>query len=122
MRTIVRYAMTMGALALVTLATAQEPLQGPTLQERVAALEANVATIETRFGIESTRPRNLGNGETGVALAGRVDALERSLQRLAGDLMRVEQLADNAAREAAQARRDATTAQQAARDAALRTR
>jgi hypothetical protein len=77
--TIVRYSMTVAALAAVALAAAQEPLRAPTLQERVAALETAVATIETRFGLESARPGNLGTGESGVALAGRVDALQRSV-------------------------------------------
>jgi hypothetical protein len=122
MRTTLRYTTLVVGLALVALGAAQEPLRAPTLQERVAALEASVATIETRFGIESARPRDLGIGESGAALAGRVDALERSLERLVGDMRRVEQLADSAAREAAQARRDATAAQQAARDAAMRAR
>jgi hypothetical protein len=84
-------------------------------------LERNVATLETRFGLDSARPPTFG-GETGTALAARVDTLERSLERLVVDLQRVERLADSAAREAAQARRDATAAQQAARDAAMRAR
>ena len=115
-------AATLAALALIAFVAAQEPLRAPTLQERVVKLEAELATLQTRFGIESTRPSNLGVGETGVALAGRVDALERSLGRLTSDLQRVERLADTAARAAAQAQRDAMAAQQAARDAAMRVR
>ena len=122
MRTTLRYSMTVATLAVVALAAAQEPLRAPTLQERVAELEMDVATIETRFGIASTRPSDLGIGESGAALAARVDALERSLERLAADVQRIERLADGAAREAAQAQRDATSAQQTARDAATRTR
>jgi hypothetical protein len=122
MRTTVRYSTTMAALAVVTLAAAQEPLRAPTLQERVDMLERQVATIDTRFGLEATRPANLGIGETGVGLASRVDALERSLERLAADVARVQQLADNAARDAQQAQREAMSAQQTARDAAMRAR
>jgi hypothetical protein len=122
MSTLVRYMATLGALGVIALAAAQEPLRAPTLQERVTRLEADLATIETRFGIARSRPSDLGSGESGLALAGRVDALERSLQRLAGDVQRIEQLADNAAREAAQARRDASSAQQSARDAVMRAR
>jgi hypothetical protein len=122
MRTTVRYSTTMAALAVVTLAAAQEPLRAPTLQERVDTLERQVATIDTRFGLETTRPANLGIGETGVGLASRVDALERSLERLAADVARVQQLADNAARDAQQAQREAMSAQQTARDAAMRAR
>jgi len=122
MRTIVRYSTTMAALAVVALAAAQQPLRAPTIQERVDKLEMDVATIETRFGLETTRPANLGIGESGVALARRIDALERSLERLAADVARVQQLADRAAGDAARAQRDATSAQQAARDAAMRAR
>lgn len=122
MRTTVRYSTTVAALAVVAFAAAQEPLRPPTLQERVDTLERQVATIDTRFGLESTRPANLGIGETGVGLTSRVDALERSLERLAADVARVQQLADNAARDAQQAQREAMSAQQTARDAAMRTR
>ena len=123
MRPTLRYSTALAALAVVALAAAQEPLRrAPTLQERVTELEATVATLETRFGLDTTRPSNLGTGESGLALAGRVDALERSLEQLARDVMRVERLADNAARDAAQAQREAMAAQQAARDAAMRTR
>jgi hypothetical protein len=111
------------AAVAAALAVAQEPLRGTrTIQERVTDLEATVATIETRLGLERSRPAPLGTGESGQALAARVDSLERSLERLASDLQRVERLADNASREAAQAARDASAAQQAARDAALRAR
>ena len=123
MRTTLRHSLTIAALAVAALAAAQEPPRAPpTLQERVTALEAGVATIETRFGLQSLRPGSLGTGESGVALAARVDSLERSLERLASDLQRVERLAENAARDAMQAQREATSAQQAARDAAMRTR
>lgn len=118
-----RCSLAIAALTVATLAVAQEPLRAaPTLQERVTALEANVATIETRFGLQSSRPGNLGTGESGVALAARVDRLERSLEQLAADVQRAARLAENAARDAAQAQREAQSAQQAARDAASRTR
>jgi hypothetical protein len=75
-------------------------------------LETQLATMETRFVLEGTR---VESGESSLALAARVTALERALGRLSTDLQRVE-------REAAQARRDASAAQQAARDAAMRSR
>lgn len=106
-----------GALA----ASAQEPRQPLSTEDRIAALERQLASLETRFGLESTRPPNLA-AETPAGLAARVDAVERSVDRLASEVARVARVAENAAREAAEARRDASAAQQAARDAALRAR
>ena len=108
-------------LGTLTPAAAQPPSPVPTLDERVTNLEGDVASIETRFGVQSARPTDFG-GESGLALAARVDALERTLGRLQSDLQRIERLVDAATREAAQARRDASAAQNAARDAALRSR
>lgn len=122
MRTKLGYVTILAALGLSASAIAQEPLAAPTLQERVADLEASVAVIETRFGVQSARPVDLGNGESGLALAGRVDALERALERLAAEVQRIERVVDNAARDAAQAQREASAAQQVARDAAMRSR
>ncbi len=121
MRITLRCAAALAALGVLALTNAQEPLRAPTLEERIVALEKGLATIETRFGIQSTRLPDLG-GESAAGLAARVAAVERSVERLATDLQRVDRLADTAARDAAQARRDATAAQQAARDAAMRTR
>jgi hypothetical protein len=119
MRKILGFSIALAALSVLTLAFAQQrPL---TTEERVAALESGLATLETRFGLESTRQPTLG-GESGVALQSRVTTLERSLERLAVDVQRVERLAETAARDAAAAQRDAMSAQQMARDAALRAR
>ena len=121
MRITLRYAAALAALAVLALTSAQEPQRARTLEERIVELERGLATIDTRFGIQSARLPDLG-GESAAALAARVDAVERSIERLANDLQRVDRLADTAARDAAQAQRDATAAQQTARDAALRTR
>jgi hypothetical protein len=112
MRKILRCSSAFAALCVLAHAAAQPPPR--TLDERVAALESSVATLDTRLGLESTRPPDLG-GESGLALQGRVNALERTLERLATDVQRVERLAENAAR-------DAMAAQQMARDAAMRVR
>jgi hypothetical protein len=121
MRITLRYAAALAALAILALTSAQEPQRARTLEERIVELERGLATIDTRFGIQSARLPDLG-GESGAALAARVDAVERAIERLGNDLQRVDRLADTAARDAAQAQRDATAAQQTARDAALRTR
>ena len=112
MRNTFRCSCAVAALSLLALAAAQPPPR--TVEERVAALESSLATLETRFGLERSRPADIG-GETGLALAGRVTALERSLDRLATDVQRIQRVAEAAARDAASAQRDAMEARQAAR-------
>jgi hypothetical protein len=119
MRKILVSSIALAAMSVLALAFAQPPPR--TTEERVAALESGLATLETRFGLDSTRQPNIG-GESGLALQARVTALERSLERLAVEIQRVERLADTAARDAVAAQRDAMTAQQMARDAAMRAR
>ncbi|HET7924362.1 MAG TPA: alanine-zipper protein [Rhodanobacteraceae bacterium] len=103
-------------VALLTLpALAQQPPgpRAPTLEERVMALEASVATLDTRLELERSRAGST-TGQTDLALAGRVQALERKLERLTTDVQRVQRMAEDAARAASAAQR---TADQAARDA-----
>lgn len=119
MRKILGFSIAAAALAALALAIAQPPPR--TMEDRVAQLESALATLETRFGLETTRQPNLG-GDTGLGMQSRVTALERSLERLATDIQRIDRIADSAAREAASAQRDAMTAQQLARDAAMRAR
>jgi len=111
-----RSAAAAAAFCALGVAAAQPP--APSLDERVEALEAELASLDTRF---NARPNGLG-GESGPALAARITELERTIERLANDIQRVERLADSAAREAAQATRAAMTAEQTARDVALRAR
>lgn len=97
---------------LASLALAQQP-RAPTLDERVTALEASLATLDTRLERERTRVGD-NPGQTDLALSGRVQTLERNLERLTTDLQRVQRMAEDAARAASAAQR---TAEQAARDA-----
>ena len=119
MRTILVCSLVLATLSAVVFASAQP--RPRTMEERVDSLESALATLETRFGLESSRQPNLG-GETGQALAGRVTTLERSLDRLSTEVQRVQRLADTAARDAANAQREAMTAQQLAREASMRAR
>ena len=119
MRKILGCCLGLTALSALAWAAAQPPPR--TIEERIASLETAVATLDTRLGLESSRQPNIG-GESGLALQGRVTALERNLERLAADVQRVSRVADQAARDAASAQRDAMAAQQAARDAAMRAR
>lgn len=114
-----RCAAAAAALCALALAAAQPPPRS--LDERVATLEAELASLDTRFALQSARPNGLG-GESDITLVARVTDLERSIERLANEVQRIERLADSAAREAAQAARAAMTAEQTARDVALRAR
>ena len=71
--------------------------------------------LDTRLGLERSRIGD-DSGQTELALSGRIQALERMVDRLSVDLQRVQRTADDAVRLADAAQR---TAEQAAR-AALR--
>jgi hypothetical protein len=115
MDTLRRYLVFVAAALSASLALAQEPIRprAPTLEERVTALESSVATLDTRLGLARSR---IGDdaGQTELALSGRIQALERLVDRLSVDLQRVQRTADDALRAADAAQR---TAEQAARDA-----
>lgn len=105
------------ALAVSSFASAQQPANEPTTEERVVALERALADLDKRVqGRGSAAPGALASSD--VALAGRIEQLERAVDRLSGDLQRVERQADNALREAAEGRRTAENAERLARDAA----
>jgi hypothetical protein len=121
MATAARFLIAGTAIALALAVFGQEPAQRTTTEQRLAALEAAMATMDTRLGLERTRSGD-DAGQTDVGLSSRITALERAVERLTTDLQRAERLADSAARAASEAQRDAMRAEQAARDAALRTR
>lgn len=107
-----RFAFFAALLALPALAQ-QPAARAPTLEERITALEASVATLDTRLALDRTRVGD-NPGQTDLAMAGRVQALERNLDRLTTEVQRVQRVAEDAARAASAAQR---TAEQAARDA-----
>jgi hypothetical protein len=118
MGSLIRFIAVVAAALPGALVLAQEPIRprAATLEERVAALEASLASLDTRSALDRTR---IGDdaGQTEAALAGRIQALERMVDRLAAELQRVQRTADDAVRTAGTAQR---TAEQAARDARLR--
>ena len=65
MRRFLTPSLALAALAALTLAAAQ-PRQ-LTIEERVAELESAVATLDTRFSLESSRQPNIG-GESAIYL------------------------------------------------------
>lgn len=89
----------------------QLPTTALTTEERLAALEIQVATLDTRLNTRTTTgASSLGSSDAGLAAQMRIDALERevdALSRLVRDLGRQ---VDTARREAAEARREARNA------------
>ena len=118
-RHVVSVAALAAALAVFSIVAAQVPHQS--IDERVTALERQLASLDTRFGIRSAADP-AGTADRDNALSARVAALERTLERLTVDLQRVERQADNALREAGEAQRSALDAERTARDAASRIR
>jgi hypothetical protein len=118
MRTSTFFPAAAAAIVLAAWGLAQEPPRAarPTVEERVAALEAGFATLDTRLARANTRVGD-DAGQTEIALSGRIAALERAVERLTTDVQRVERLADSANRTASQAQREA---EQAAREALRR--
>lgn len=117
---------TMGAVAatfiLFVSAQAQGPRSEPTLEERIAQIERDVASLDTRIELRGTLDSGSAAASGAAATAARVEQLEQSLERLTAELQRVERETNAALREAMLARREATAAQQLARDAANRQR
>jgi hypothetical protein len=102
--------------ALVLLAARAQPPER-TLDERVGALETELEMLAARVaGRGNVAPSPLGTPE--AVFGGRVAQLERTVDRLSGDLQRIERRVDEAVREAATARREAMAAERLARDAA----
>jgi hypothetical protein len=79
----------------------------------VTALEASLASLDTRLALDRSRVGD-DAGQTELQLSGRIQALERNLERLTTEVQRVQRVAEDAARTAGAAQR---TADQAARDA-----
>lgn len=91
-----------------------------TLEERVAALERAVASLDTRLDA-----RTVGRSEDvpapgAAALEQRVAQLERTLAMLRADIDRIARTADTALRTATDAQRTAAIAEREARNAASR--
>ena len=117
-RHVVSVAALAAALAVFSIVAAQVPHQS--IDERVTALERQLASLDTRFGRSAADPA--GTADRDNALTARVAALERTLERLTVDLQRVERQAGDALREAGEAQRSALDAERTARDAASRIR
>lgn len=99
------------------------PTQQPSLEDRVAKLERDVASLSTRFEVREASPNAAVNLSSSSAFL----QLQNDINRLSNDLQRVEREVDGATRAAMDAQRGAADAQRAAmeaereaRDASLR--
>jgi outer membrane murein-binding lipoprotein Lpp len=104
---------TLFALTLGVLATGygQTSSDSPSVQERLAALEFQIATLDTRLNTRTTvGAASLGSSESGLAAQIRIDALEREIDDLNRAVRDLSRQVDMARREAAEARREARDA------------
>ena len=105
------------------------PAQGPaqnrpaTLEDRVAKLERDVASLSTRFEARDAalnRGVNVGSSSAFVQLQNDVNRLSNDVQRVAREADAATRAATDAQRGAADAQRAAMQAEREARDASLR--
>jgi len=107
----------------LSIVLAQDDGEPPSLEERLAAVERGLASLQTRFEVSpASVPGAVGPSGNSLTLERQLTDLQREIDRLNGSLERVERQADAAQREASQARRDALNAERVAHDAATRVR
>ena len=89
----------------------QTPGGPPTIEERLASLEIQVATLDTRLNTRTTvGSGSLGSSESGLAAQISIDSLERQVSSLTREVRALTREVATARREASQATRDARTA------------
>ena len=101
------------ASALCALATGygQTSDSSLTIDERLATIEFQLATLDTRLNTRTTvGAGSLGSSESGLAAQIRIDALEREVDILSRAVRDLSRQVDTARREAAEARREARNA------------
>lgn len=109
-------------ILFITVGYTQNPEDTLTIEQRLTALERQLAGLETRFDARTQFDAGALPGAPGPETSMRIQQLERRLDSLETDLRRVATQADTALREANQARREAMAAERSARDALNRAR
>jgi uncharacterized protein YceH (UPF0502 family) len=94
----------------------------PSLEERVAQLEGELADLSARLELRTPPGGDTLGAGRDLDAQRRLGELERQLAALTADVRRLQQSVETAMRDASQAQRDAMDAQRAARDAASRPR
>jgi hypothetical protein len=101
---------------------AQEPLEDcQALEDRLVALERQVATLETRLATRSTvGAGSLASSEAGLLVQSRLDHVERDLAEVIRKIDRLSSQAAGAQRDASEAKRTAKNALNTAKQALTR--
>ena len=98
-------------VCFISIAYAQNLQETSTLEERVAALEMGLATLDTQFSTRTTvGAGSLGTSDAGLTAQAEIDALQRQVQELGREIGNLRRQVDAATREATAARRDARNA------------
>ena len=104
------------ALCFLPAGYSQTPSDSLTVEERLALLESQLATLDTRLNTRTTAGAgSLGAADAGLTVQIRIDALEQEVGNLTREVRDLNRQVAAAGREASAARRDA-------RDALSRTR
>lgn len=99
---------------------AQESDSSDTLEERLAAIERELASLDTRLEARTAVGTPLGPPD--LAMTKRLVRLEQQLAALSADLRRLDQQIQTAMRDANEARREAVEAARLAREVNSRVR
>ena len=99
------------ALFILPAGYSQTPSVPLTIEERLASLESQLATLDTRLNTRTTvGVGSLGSEDAGLAARIRIDALAREVGGLTREVRDLDRRVAAAQREASAARREASTA------------
>ncbi len=99
------------ALFVLPAGYSQTPSVPLTIEERLASLESQLATLDTRLDTRTTAGLgSLGSEDARLAAQIRIDALEREVSGLTREVRDLSRQVAAAQREASAARREASTA------------
>ena len=92
-------------------------------EDRIRALEAAVATLDTRLGTRTTAGAgSLDTSVAGLSAQRRIDDLARQVENLTRQVASLQRQVEQAGRDASSAIREAEAARRDARDALMRAR
>ena len=107
-------------VALMTIASGQDPFPEPTVESRIAVLEDRVASLNTLLQMRTEVSGPQDRITRDFDLDQRLNSLEREVQQLGFEMSNMRSQVSSAVTTANQAQRDAQMAQQMARDLSFR--